>query len=133
MSDLIDRQAAIDAAIKESNTDGAYGYMDTKSIINLLNDLPPAEPEPNYDEWCTDCKEYDQERHCCPRWNRVIREALKDAQPERKTGKWIWEIWDKYRCSECETKTSVDECMEWPMYAYCPYCGARMEGVNETD
>ena len=42
--------------------------------------LPAAEP--GIDEWCTDCSEYDNERHCCPRWNRVIREALKDAQPE---------------------------------------------------
>ena len=31
------------------------------------------------DEWCTDCKEYDNEKHCCPRFNHVIREALKDA------------------------------------------------------
>ena len=43
-----------------------------------------AEPEQRYDEWCTDCKEYDHERHCCPRWNRVIRETLNDAQP-----RWI--------------------------------------------
>lgn len=38
-----------------------------------------------YDEWCTDCKEYDKKRNSCPRWNRVIRETLKDmkeAQPE---------------------------------------------------
>jgi len=31
--------------LKESNTDGAYGYMDTKSIVDLLNDLPSAQPE----------------------------------------------------------------------------------------
>ena len=29
------------------------------------------------DEWCTDCKEYDTEKKCCPRFNKVIREALK--------------------------------------------------------
>ena len=45
MSDLIDRQAAIDAVKKESRVDGAYGYMDTKSIVDLLNDLPSAQPE----------------------------------------------------------------------------------------
>lgn len=51
--------------------------------------MPSAQPEPHYDEWCHDCKEYDKERHCCPRWNRVIRQALKelkDAQPEQQ---WI--------------------------------------------
>ncbi len=31
------------------------------------------------DEWCTDCKEYDQEHHNCPRFNRVIRTALQDS------------------------------------------------------
>lgn len=44
--------------------------------INALK----AETEPNYDEWCTDCKEYDKERHCCPRWNRVIRETLDEVR-----------------------------------------------------
>lgn len=29
------------------------------------------------DEWCTGCKEYDTEKKCCPRFNKVIREALK--------------------------------------------------------
>jgi hypothetical protein len=46
MDDLISRQAAIDAVEKESQVDGAYGYMDTKSIVDLLNDLPSAQPEP---------------------------------------------------------------------------------------
>ena len=31
---------------------------------------------PVLDEWCTDCKEYDHERNCCPRFNRVIRSAM---------------------------------------------------------
>ena len=45
MRKLIDLDTAIDAIIKESNADGAYGYMDTKSIVDLLNDLPSAQPE----------------------------------------------------------------------------------------
>lgn len=27
-------------------------------------------------EWCTGCKEYDHEKHCCPRWTKVIRNTL---------------------------------------------------------
>ena len=38
--ELIERQIAIDAVEKESQVDGAYGYMDTKSIVDLLNNLP---------------------------------------------------------------------------------------------
>lgn len=53
-------------------------------------------------------------------------------EPERKKGKWIWQIWSKYMCSECGHMTNVDECMEKPMYIYCPYCGAKMgEGEKE--
>lgn len=42
-TDCINRQAAIDMVEKESQVDGAYGYMDTKSIVDLLNDLPSAQ------------------------------------------------------------------------------------------
>lgn len=60
--------------------------------IDILTDkiikMPSVQPESAelsgkvWDEWCTGCKEYDQERHCCPRFNRVIRTAIDDAQPE---------------------------------------------------
>jgi len=65
-----------------------------KEAIGIIGDLmvsldePSAQSEPHYDEWCTDCKEYNQERHCCPRWNKVIRqtvEDLKSADRERRT------------------------------------------------
>ena len=85
MSDLIDRQAAIDAMEQAKER-----YFDRRVIIgkmqDIVNSLPSAQPEPHYDEWCTDCKEYDKERHCCPRWNRVIRQTLKDAHIEPQ---WI--------------------------------------------
>ena len=45
MDDLISRQDAIDAAERESTRFGAYGYMDTKSIIDMLNNLPSAQRE----------------------------------------------------------------------------------------
>lgn len=44
VGDMISRRSAIDAAEKESQVDGAYGYMDTKSIVDLLNDLPSVQP-----------------------------------------------------------------------------------------
>ena len=46
--------------------------------------LPPAQP--NLDEWCTDCKEYNTERHSCPRWNRVIRQTVDDLKAAQQ---WI--------------------------------------------
>ena len=100
MSDYISRQAAIDAldvgaevlrrVLDEADVVGAerakyeWGLGLIESYIADVNDLPSAQSEPHYDEWCDDCKEYDKERHCCPRWNRVIRQTLKDAQPEQR-------------------------------------------------
>ena len=76
MNDLISRQAAIDALTHK------WDGMVT-SVFDVINSLPSAQPD--LDEWCTDCKEYDKERNSCPRWNRVIKETLKDLQEERKT------------------------------------------------
>ena len=106
-----------------------------KTIMRILSrfaDEPSAQPKP--DKWCTDCKEYDPEKHCCPRFNRVIRNALKDAQPERKKGKW--RLADKqnpedkangnylYFCSNCFHADLHAKTQEVP---YCWYCGAEME------
>ena len=37
-----------------------------------------------------------------------------------------------YSCSVCEQATEVPMCMEKPMYAYCPNCGARMDGGKDA-
>ena len=52
-----------------------------------LKKIPSVTPssQPDLDEWCTDCTEYDQERHCCPRWSRVIRQTVDDVEQNR----WI--------------------------------------------
>ena len=56
-----------------------------KAIVALSKKMPTVERRE--DEWCTDCKEYDQKKHCCPRFNRVIREAL-DEVDEQKNVKY---------------------------------------------
>lgn len=63
-------------------------------------------------------------------------QELPSAQPERKTGRWIYEETQykisSYRCSECgrhvlyETKSDVCEA-----YPYC-HCGAKMVKTNEV-
>lgn len=109
--DTISRQAAIDA-IDEIESEVADGdgfqydkwrrhfcdlpsaepesceYWDAESNYCALN-RPSAQPEPEEFEWCTGCKEYDQEAHCCHRWTKAIRntvEEIKNAQPEPR---WI--------------------------------------------
>lgn len=78
MDDLISRQTAISAV-----STALFPKINTaKDAEKALRELPAAHRP--VDEWCTDCSEYDTERKCCPRFNRVIRSAMDDAQP-----RWI--------------------------------------------
>ena len=115
-----------------------HGFVDEvrKDVVIIKNEggyfgtvadeiMPSAQPEYRLDEWCTDCKEYDTERHCCPRFNQVIRTTLDEMKSERKKGKW--EIYvismldgEDCRCSECGKTGCV------PYWNFCPNCGARM-------
>ena len=87
---------------KMVDTDHVYSNgVEFISILRMkqwLEHLPSAQPD--IDEWCTDCKEYDSERHCCPRYNRVIREAVKEAKEERVRCKDCQE----FDCYGCEWK-----------------------------
>lgn len=114
MSDLIYRQAAIDAASCECNElRGVFGRIEER-----LKALPSAEEESF--EWCYTCKEYDQEKHCCHRWTKVIRNTVEELPSAQRTGRWI-EDSGNIACSECH--------IIWlhRRTAFCPNCGARME------
>ena len=90
--DLISRQVAIDAicAICGNDCDKSefiYNAPQDEQVIMCpehyaLSTLPPAQPEQHLDEWCTDCKEYDHENSCCPRWTKVIRQTRRELQDE---------------------------------------------------
>lgn len=136
MNDLISRQAAIKAI--EDLKDCYNGFSDTYDkacIIGVLEEVPSAQPEYSTDEWCTDCKEYDHERKCCPRFNRVIRTTLQEAQ---RTGRWIKHEVKLFNgchtgryfdeCSECgKLTTEWRKVTEYHRWNFCPHCGARME------
>lgn len=74
MDDLISRQAAID----DIWTVSPLVRLDRKWVDRWLRQLPSAEEESF--EWCTDCKEYDQEAHCCHRYSKMIRKTLEEMQ-----------------------------------------------------
>lgn len=53
--------------------------------------------------------------------------ALKGPTREQvEKAEWIWSTGDVYTCSSCGEKTHVDECMENPIYNFCPFCMAPM-------
>lgn len=53
-----------------------------------------------------------------------------EAEPI-KHGTWGENIYGYRKCSVCGRVTQVDECMREPLYLYCPYCGAKMDEVEE--
>ena len=86
MRELISRKAAIEALGEEpmvwdDDADYELGQCSQWKADKLAIESVPSE-RPELDEWCTDCKEYDQERHCCPRWNRVIRNTVEELKAE---------------------------------------------------
>ena len=94
-----------------------------------------AEPEQIEFEWCTDCKEYDQEAHCCHRWTKVIRNTVNDLKTQGyepvKHGHW-YDVSNylgtgrrMYVCSSCGAGSSRED-------PYCWHCGSKMD-VPDTD
>lgn len=69
-----------------------------------IKDLEALEQEPQTFKWCTTCKEYDQEKHCCHRWSKVIRDTVEEMKQEQEP------VLDKIR-AEIETK-----------YGHCDIC-----------
>ncbi len=54
----------------------------TNCIAMVVNEPPVILQEPQSFKWCTDCREYDQENHCCHRWSKVIRDTVEDLKQE---------------------------------------------------
>lgn len=91
VSDCISRQAAIEALGEEpmvwdDDSDYELGQRSQWKADKLAIESVPPEREAKLNEWCFDCKEYDQERHCCPRWNRVIRNTVEELKAEPYKG-----------------------------------------------
>ena len=70
--DLIERTDVFDLV----DSGKLIGNLNYKMVRKLIEDLPSVNPEDRVDKWCIDCKEYDHDKHCCPRFNKVIRQTL---------------------------------------------------------
>ena len=75
MKDPVERADVIDALSWGNEWEVmGFTFIDKDDAIRQIKSVPSTQPEA--DEWCADCKEYDHDKHCCPRWNRVIRTAM---------------------------------------------------------
>ena len=77
--DCISRQAVDD--ILTLYSDG-NGLMDARGAVTMVRELPSVTPKKEEFEWCDTCKEYDQEKHCCHRWSKVIRNTVEELKEE---------------------------------------------------
>ena len=59
---------------------GDWAMQESMDDIRALPSVTPQEPQTF--KWCTNCKEYDQEKHCCHRWSKVIRDTVEEMRQE---------------------------------------------------
>lgn len=140
MSELIRKQDALDALGEEppvwyDGEDEIAERNQWRRDVKAIKAVPTVQPEIHFDEWCTDCKEYDHEKHCCPRFNKVIRRTVEELKAQPKTGKWINGHWDgdsnfridgRGNCWYIRECSNCHEEIEGKPTKYCPECGARM-------
>ena len=127
MDDLISRQSVLDAITASINQ---YGGRYTAEQLNMwglftqmIKEMPSAQSESF--EWCTDCKEYDQEAHCCHRWSKMIRKTVEEMQVVRckdcKYAEYIDDVKTLW-CTECGQGRTV------ALYDFCSYGERRDDG-----
>ena len=132
MKDLISRTEAIKAL-------GDEGLITAMIIVSKVPDAQPTQNNDYNALKSVDCIDrqaaieiVDDINTWTGGWRYYAIEkirSLPSAQPERKTGKWVWfpEI-SAYSCSECHRYQygNTLEVMSGD-YHYCPACGAEME------
>lgn len=131
MSDLISRQAAIDASekfIKDCNPDHFVGHQ---KFIEYMDNAEIG----SFGKW-----QFANGFNMGLTATEVAIKKLPSAQPTAEPvrhGKWI--VWDEIiagiyhtvsECSECGFTTDK---MYREEMRYCPYCGARMDKDGKTD
>jgi hypothetical protein len=112
---MMDRHISSDAVKAILNNYG-LPYHINPMLWDEINALPSAEEESF--EWCTDCKEYDQEAHCCHRFSKMIRKTVDEMQIVRckdcKYAEYIDDV-KTFWCTECGQGRTVAP------YDFCSY------------
>ena len=114
-----------------------------KAITNEAIEIVKQEAE-KYEECykdCGDCEAYNKEKHHCPKFCKVITEAVKEIEENHNKGKWEMTYKGKRKnvntglmisaynckCSVCGWVTGN----QGTRFNYCPNCGAKMDEVNK--
>lgn len=58
-----------------------YAEADFREAVGVaIEALEKVKKSEETFEWCTDCKEYDQEEHCCHRFTKTIHYTLEEVK-----------------------------------------------------
>lgn len=113
MDETITKKQAIEAITDELDRIDHVPKWIFDRLERAIRKLPSAEEESF--EWCTDCKEYDQEAHCCHRWSKMIRKTVDEMQV--------------VRCKDCKYWDTTWQNDYAPNYHYCPM----IDGTRRND
>lgn len=75
MNNLISREKAYEVLTEYYHHKHLSQHIALKEALDTVPDAVPF----SY-RWCTDCKEYDHQKHCCPRFNSVIAETIRNLK-----------------------------------------------------
>ena len=95
--------------------------------ISYLPSVTPQEPQSF--KWCTDCKEYDQEKHCCHRYSKVIRDTVEEIGQEPILDKIRAEI-EQYQSDYDVHGTEYDR-TAWRAFNRCLQIIDKYKGESE--
>lgn len=134
-NDAISRQAVLNI---DFNRIIHATTLPSENIKRAINDLPPisvAEKTPMLEKSNFDEKQY--------RFDLVCAYECGRNSVAEKTGRWEWNQYDynpnlgNWHCSECGS--IAIECVPKkdpsgvPLYKYCPQCGCRLVGPQESE
>jgi hypothetical protein len=129
--------------INENDNAVCYLTSEDNELIESAVEALSQESCYNPDEWCHDCSEYNQDKHCCPRFNNVIRKTVEEIKRAKiKVGHWIEGQTDNPNihnilCSCCfegyQSKGHANSQYTKDKFQWCPKCGAKMVEPQESE
>ncbi len=87
-----------------------FTLLECKQHLEQAPTISPTKQPPLEEfEWCTDCKEYDHERHCCHRFTKVILKTVDELQV--------------VMCKDCihDNACAIQNAAQTGVWFYCGY------------
>ena len=88
--------------LQKNYPDSCYSML-REAVDMAIEALKTVQEHKDTFEWCVECKEYDQEQHCCHRWTKQIRKTIAEFEEDNGI----------VRCNECIFYMAMGENRAW--------------------